>query len=123
MLSMPPGTDRVAVKNAARAFAHEEFGERRDYVFAAHEDEAHPHVHIVVLARSRDGRRLNPRKVDLQRWRERFAQELRNHGVEANATPRRTRGVTQRYERQAITHMRARGKNGRADRLVEGPAG
>ncbi|NGM80165.1 relaxase/mobilization nuclease domain-containing protein [Burkholderia multivorans] len=109
MLSMPPGTDRPAVKNAARAFAQGEFGGRRDYVFAAHEDEAHPHVHIVVLARGYDGRRLNPRKADLQRWRERFAQELRDGGVEANATPRRTRGVTQRYERQAVKRMRARG--------------
>ncbi|MCP2091983.1 UNVERIFIED_ORG: hypothetical protein J2Y81_008089 [Paraburkholderia sediminicola] len=109
MLSMPPGTDRTAVKNAARAFADEEFGGQRNYVFAAHEDEAHPHVHIVVLARGWDGRRLNPRKTDLQRWRERFAQELRDRGVEANATPRRTRGVTQRYERQAVKHMRERG--------------
>jgi hypothetical protein len=108
MLSMPPGTDRATVKDAARAFAHEEFSDQRDYVFAAHDDEAHPHVHIVVLARGRDGRRLNPRKADLQRWRERFAQELRDHGVEANATPRRTRGVTQRYERQAVTHMHTR---------------
>jgi hypothetical protein len=35
------------------------------YVFAAHADEAHPHVHLVVLARGRGGRRLNPRKADL----------------------------------------------------------
>jgi hypothetical protein len=110
MLSMPPGTNRAAVKDAARAFAREEFGEQRDYVFAAHDDEAHPHVHIVVLARGRDGHRLNPRKADLQRWRERFAQELRDRGIEANATPRRTRGVEQQYERQAVRHMRARGK-------------
>lgn len=109
MLSMPPGTDRAAVKDAARAFARAEFAEQRDYAFAAHDDEAHPHVHIVVLARGRDGRRLNPRKADLQRWRERFAQELRDRGVEANATPRRTRGVTRQYDRQAVKHMRLRG--------------
>ncbi|MBU9205467.1 relaxase/mobilization nuclease domain-containing protein [Burkholderia multivorans] len=108
MLSMPPGTDRAAVKDAARAFAREEFGDQRDYVFAAHDDEAHPHVHIVVLARGRDGCRLNPRKADLQRWRERFAHELRNRGVEANATPRRTRGVNQQYQTQASRHMGAR---------------
>lgn len=108
MLSMPPGTERAAVTDAARAFAREEFEGQRDYVFAAHDDEAHPHVHIVVLARGRDGLRLNPRKADLQRWRERFAQELRDRGVEANATPRRTRGVTQRYERQEVRHMRSR---------------
>lgn len=109
MLSMPPGTDRAAVRSAARAFAREEFGERNDYVFAAHNDEAHPHVHLVVLTRGCDGRRLNPRKADLQRWRERFAHELRERGVEANATPRRTRGVTQRYESHARWHMQRRG--------------
>lgn len=109
MLSMPPGTDRAAVTDAARAFVREEFGGQRDYAFAAHDDEAHPHVHILVLALGRDGRRLNPRKADLQRWRERFAQALRERGVEANATPRRTRGVTRQYERQVVMHMRARG--------------
>ncbi|HDR9053164.1 TPA: relaxase/mobilization nuclease domain-containing protein [Burkholderia vietnamiensis] len=109
MLSMPPQTDRAAVKDAARAFAREEFSDQRDYVFAAHDDEADPHVHIVVLARGRDGHRLNPRKADLQRWRERFAQELRDRGVEANATPRRTRGATQPCERQGIRHVRERG--------------
>ncbi|PLZ00429.1 hypothetical protein CY652_21425 [Burkholderia sp. WAC0059] len=118
MLSMPPGTDRIAVTDAARAFACEEFGEQRDYVFAAHDDEAHPHVHIVVLARSRNGRRLNPRKADLQRWRERFAQELRDRGVEANATPRRTRGVTQQSETQTVRHMRTREADVRAHTIL-----
>ncbi|MDN8001414.1 hypothetical protein QZN00_30240 [Burkholderia multivorans] len=102
------------MKDAARTFAREEFGGQRDYVFAAHDDEAHPHVHLIVLAHGRDSRRLNPRKADLQQWRERFAQELRDRGVEANATPRRTRGVTQRYERQAVRHMRAGGTEVRA---------
>ncbi|WP_144155254.1 relaxase/mobilization nuclease domain-containing protein [Paraburkholderia sp. BCC1885] len=109
LLSMPPGTDRQAVRDAAREFARIEFGDNHAYVFAAHNDEAHPHVHLSVQARGRDGRRLNPRKADLQGWRETFAAQLREHGVEANATPRRTRGVTQRYPKQAVVHMRARG--------------
>jgi hypothetical protein len=110
LLSMPPGTNRRAVRDAARAFAAQEFGDGRAYVFAAHDDEAHPHVHLSVQVRGPDGRRLNPRRKDLQRWRERFAEQLRNHGVEANATPRRTRGVTQRYPKPAVVHMRARGE-------------
>ena len=71
MLSMPPGTDRAAVRDAARDFARAEFGANHGYVFAAHDDEAHPHIHLCVQARGRNGRRLNPRKADLQRWRER----------------------------------------------------
>lgn len=109
LLSMPPGTDRQAVHNAARAFAAEEFGDGRRYVFAAHDDEAHPHVHLSVQVRGPDGRRLNPRKHDLQRWRERFAHQLREHGVEANATARLARGETQRYPKQSVVHMAARG--------------
>ncbi|MGF6856746.1 relaxase/mobilization nuclease domain-containing protein [Paraburkholderia sp. CI3] len=110
LLSMPPGTDRQAVRNAARAFAAAEFGDGKRYVFAAHDDEAHPHVHLSVQARGTDGRRLNPRRKDLQRWRERFAGQLREHGVEANATPRLARGETRRYPKQAVVHLTARGE-------------
>jgi hypothetical protein len=113
LLSMPPGTDRQAVRDAARDFAALEFGDGRAYVFAAHDDEAHPHVHLSVQVRGTDGRRLNPRHKDLQRWRERFAETLREHGVEANATPRRARGVTQRYPKPAVVHMIARGETPR----------
>lgn len=109
LLSMPPGTNRQAVRDAARDFAALEFGDGRQYVFAAHDDEAHPHVHLSVQVRGPDGRRLNPRHEDLRRWRERFAEQLRAHGVEANATSRRTRGVTQRYPKPAVVHMMQRG--------------
>ena len=110
LLSMPPGTNRQAVRDAARDFAAIEFGDGRAYVFAAHDDEAHPHVHLSVQVRGPDGRRLNPRRKALRQWRERFAEQLRAHGVEANATPRRARGVTQRYPKQGVAHMLARGE-------------
>ena len=110
LLSMLPGTNRRAVRDAARDFAAIEFGDGRAYVFAAHDDEAHPHVHLSVQVRGPDGRRLNPRRQDLWQWRERFAEQLRAHGVEANATPRRTRGVKQRYPKQGVAHMLARGE-------------
>ena len=113
VLSMPPGTDRQAVRDAARDFACLEFGDGRAYVFAAHDDTAHPHVHLSVQVRGSDGRRLKPRKRDLQRWREQFAEQLRAHGVEANATSRLTRGATQRYPKQAVVHMVARGETPR----------
>jgi Relaxase/Mobilisation nuclease domain len=104
ILSMPPGTDREAVKNAARAFAAGEFSNHQ-YVFSAHEDEKHPHVHLAVKAVGHDGVRLNPRKADLQLWRERFAEHLRERGIEANATPRRARGIVQKPEKQAVRHI------------------
>jgi hypothetical protein len=49
-------------------------------------------------------------RQDLRQWRERFAERLRAHGVDANATPRRTRGVTRRYPKQGVAHMLARGE-------------
>jgi type IV secretory pathway VirD2 relaxase len=61
-----------------------------------HNHQANPHVHISVRAESMHGRRLNPRKADLQRWRETFAEKLRGYGVEAEATRQATRGQSRR---------------------------
>ncbi|MEO5831028.1 MAG: relaxase/mobilization nuclease domain-containing protein [Rhodanobacter sp.] len=108
VLSMPPGTSRQAVKDAARMFAAEQFVNHQ-YVFAAHDDEAHPHVHLAVKAVDKDGARMNPRKADLQQWREHFAETLREHGVAANATPRRARGQVRKAEKQKVIQMQRRG--------------
>lgn len=112
VLSMPPGTDRQAVKDAARAFAKEQF-DNYQYVFAAHDDEKHPHVHLAVKAVGNDGIRLNPRKGDLQHWREQFAEKLREQGIEANATPRRARGIVKKAEKQAVRHINSEYQKGR----------
>ena len=114
MLSMPPGTDPQVVADAARAFAQKTFSETFDYVLAHHNRDAdpkrpeNPHAHLTIRGRGRNGQRLDPRKADLQAWREGFAAELRARGVIAEATPRRTRGVTRKGQRQAIRHMDAR---------------
>jgi hypothetical protein len=55
-------------------------------------------VHISVRAESKHGKRLNPRKADLHRWRETFAEKLRGHGVEAEATRQATRGRSRNYD-------------------------
>jgi hypothetical protein len=52
-----------------------------------------------VRAEGRDGKRLNPRKEDLRRWRETFAERLRGWGIEAEASPQATRGARHRNER------------------------
>lgn len=58
-----------------------------------------------------DGVRLNPRKADLQRWRERFAHELRERGVEAEATRRASRMHQQRINKPwAVTRLEERGE-------------
>lgn len=115
VLSMPPGTDRKAVTDAAREFAKTEFSGNFQYVFATHDDEKHPHVHLCVKAQGIDGTRLNPRKADLQRWREGFAEALREHGIEANATPRLVRGARRRTRRQAALHADAPQRRSQGD--------
>jgi hypothetical protein len=95
MLSMPRGTDPLIVQRAAREFAQSELADHK-YVMVLHDHQANPHVHISVRAESKHGRRLNPRKSDLQRWRETFAEKLRGYGVEAEATRQATRGQNQR---------------------------
>ncbi len=118
ILSMPAGTDAVAVKDSARAFAVEMFGYNHDYVFVQHLDNKHPHVHLTVRSLGHDGKRLNPRKADLQAWRERFAGELRLRGIAAEATPRRTRGRVRKGDRGAVLAMRKRKVTPDVDRLA-----
>ena len=91
MVSMPRGTDPLIVQRAAREFAQTELADHK-YVMVLHDHQANPHVHISVRAESMSGRRLNPRKADLQRWRQTFAEKLRGYGVEAEATRQATRG-------------------------------
>jgi hypothetical protein len=97
MLSMPRGSaEPLTVLQAARQFAQTELAGHK-YVMVLHDHQAHPHVHISVRAESKQGRRLNPRKTDLHRWRETFAERLRELGIDAEATRQATRGVARSY--------------------------
>ncbi len=96
MLSMPHGTGAQIVQKAAREFAQAELAGHR-YVMVLHEHQANPHVHLSVRAESMIGKRLNPRKADLHRWRETFAEKLRGWGLEAEATRQATRGATRHF--------------------------
>jgi hypothetical protein len=91
MLSMPRGTDPLMILKAAREFAKIEFADHR-YVMVLHDHQANPHVHLSVKADSKHGQRLNPRKADLHRWRETFAERLREWGIDAEASRQASRG-------------------------------
>lgn len=112
ILSMPAGTNEIAVRDAARSFAADLFAGRHDYVFTLHTDTPRPHVHLSICSRGHGGQRLNPKKADLELWRQTFAQALRDRGVEAEATPRRARGVTRKAERTPLRKIRDREKAG-----------
>ena len=109
VLSMPTRTDPLSVQRAARDFAKREFSGFQ-YAMVLHTFETdpdphpspHPHVHLTVKAAGLDGIRLNPRKADLQRWREGFAEALREHGIEATTTSRIHRTT---HERWKVQHL------------------
>ena len=97
MLSMPRGTDPLVVLRAAREFAKIELTDHR-YVMVLHDHQANPHVHLSVKAESKHGLRLNPRKADLHRWRETFAEKLQEQGIDAEASRQAARGVYRSQE-------------------------
>jgi len=116
VLSMPQRTDPLSVQRAARDFAKREFSGFQ-YAMVLHTYETdpdphpspHPHVHLTVKAAGLDGIRLNPRKADLQRWREGFAEALREHGIEATTTSRIHRT---NQERWTVRHLHEASKKG-----------
>lgn len=110
VFSMPEGTDERAVYAAVKATAEIEFAGHQ-WAMGQHFDEPQVHCHVSVKAEGMDGVRLNPRKADLQRWRERFAHELRERGVEAEATRRAARLHQQRINKPwAVTRLEERGQ-------------
>lgn len=110
VFSMPEGTDARALAAAVKATAGVEFA-GYPWAMVQHFDEPQVHAHLLVKAEALDGRRLNPRKADLQRWRERFAHELRERGVEAEATRRIARlRQTKINKPWAVTRLEERGK-------------
>lgn len=108
VFSMPAGTDPDKVLSAVRSLAHAELSDNHDYVMALHTDTPRPHVHLTVQAEGLDRTRFNPRPVQLNRLRERFARELRARGVAAEATPRRARGQGIAGSSMALVKLRAR---------------
>ena len=105
VLSMPEGTDSAAVLDAARGFAKSQFAGNHQYLMALHTDTKQPHVHLSVKAQGFDLTWLKRSKADLQQWRDRFAQKLRDQGIEAEATPRRARGVVHKAATQPMHHL------------------
>ncbi len=121
VLSMPAGTPPEKVLAAARIFARENFALQYRYAMVLHTDQAHPHVHLVVKCEHEfePGKRLYIRKDTLRRWREQFAELMREQGVAANATPRQIRGQVQRPQRDPIHHrLRAMRAFGQLDAMV-----
>jgi hypothetical protein len=80
----------------------------------------HPHVHVVLKARSELGPRLNIRKATLRNWRQLFATNLRELGVAANATERAVRGQSNARLLDGIYRANQRGESTYVRRRAQG---
>lgn len=110
ILSMPHGINREQVKAAARATVKELFGDNHLYAMVHHEDTDHQHTHVAVKMAGHDGKRLNPKKADLENWRLAFARHLNSRGIDAVATRRRVRLQRKKGESQAVRQIKDRGE-------------
>jgi hypothetical protein len=78
---------------------------------------------MVVKAMGEQGERLNIRKATLRGWRLEFARQLREQGIEANATQRAVRGENKTPKRDGIYRAMLRGESthmrNRAERVAK----
>lgn len=117
VFSMPENTPPEKVLQAVQKLARDNFYGSRDYLMVLHEPDTDPsktksekpHVHMLVNATGHDGQRLYIRKATLQQWRAEFAENLRELGIEANATPRSVRGNTLKPPTHAVHFAQKRG--------------
>ena len=112
VFSMPEGTDPETDKQSVRETAERMLGDNHDYLMALHTDTPRPHVHMTVEAEGMDGKRFDPRREDLFKFREAFAEALRSRGVECEATPRWTRGQGRAGTSMALAQMREKIRRG-----------
>ncbi len=110
MFSAPHGTERNIFKKAVREFLHEQYHGNHDYVFVAHEDTEHPHVHSLLSMRSVKGKKLDPRKKYIHGLRTAFAKKCREHGIMVDASYRFERGIPGKSLNSKMYNMRQKRK-------------
>ncbi len=93
VLSFPAAVDQEKATETARQFFREAFADNHDYVFAAHRDTDHFHVHVVVQAAGHDGKQLRIGRPDIQDLRLLMAEKAAEQGIELDASPRWARGL------------------------------
>jgi len=119
VLSTPPGTPRISAESAAREFLVEAFGKQGyEYLFVAHQDTQHPHVHAVIKMQSIYGYKLNPRKADLHQFRAHFAKICRSYGIEVEASTRAERGLNGQSQKSALVQMKRTKRQPRVDQAL-----
>ena len=102
LMAFPIGTRRTEVREITREICERFFesdGARFDYIAAIHEDRAHPHAHIVLNRRSKDGEMFflgKDHHFSYDAFREAMVEAAERHGLRLEATRRLDRGVLTR---------------------------
>lgn len=107
VLSVPEDSPRDKAREAAKLFLKEEFGKKFfEYVFVAHDDTTHPHVHVVIKMYRENATKLNLSPKELYRLRESYAKHCRSQGINLDASLRWERGLSGKAEKSTIVQMR-----------------
>lgn len=118
LMSFPIGTKPEHVREVARDLCEQFFqgeGAHFDFLVAVHTDRAHPHAHIVLNRRSKDGEVFFLKRghhFNYQVFREAMVEHGDRHGLRLQAARRLDRGVLT-YTPRSIEVQRAR-EEGRA---------
>ncbi|WP_232831704.1 relaxase/mobilization nuclease domain-containing protein [Pseudogemmobacter bohemicus] len=102
LMAFPIGTRAAEVREITREICERFFegdGAQFDYIAAIHEDRAHPHAHIVLNRRSKDGEMFflgKDHHFNYDVFREAMVEAAERHGLRLEATRRLDRGVLTR---------------------------
>ncbi|WP_306006443.1 relaxase/mobilization nuclease domain-containing protein [Aquicoccus porphyridii] len=100
LMAFPVGTSGDEVRDITQTVCERFFqgeGSQFDYIAAIHQDCAHPHAHIVLNRRSKDGEMFflgKDHHFNYDAFREAMVEAARVHGIRLEATRRLDRGVT-----------------------------
>ena len=100
LMAFPVGTRGEEVRDITQSICERFFqgeGSHFDYIAAIHQDRAHPHAHIVLNRRSKDGEMFflgKDHHFNYDAFRAAMVEAAQVHGIQLEATRRLDRGVT-----------------------------
>ena len=100
LMAFPVGTKGEEVRDICQTVCERLFqgeGSQFDYIAAIHQDRAHPHAHIVLNRRSKDGEMFflgKDHHFNYDAFRVAMVEAAQVHGIRLEATRRLDRGVT-----------------------------
>jgi len=117
LMAFPIGTKGEEVRDITQTVCERFFqgeGSQFDYIAAIHQDRAHPHAHIVLNRRSKDGEMFYLGKdhhFNYDAFRVAMVEAAQGHGIRLEATRRLDRGiVTYRAEIDEVYKAREEGR-------------